>query len=141
MSTLGDITWNLNKLKMKFQVSGKVLELNGLQNLEIQQMAKLLHKLSTEIKETMKLYNITVGTTNGGKVLDQNGKIVYKLDLPPFAAIHYTFHASQLKKKVPSIRKIKPLLSPPSSSPVPVAIFACRVVKGQNQAATQVMIQ
>ncbi|KAK0589789.1 hypothetical protein LWI29_018546 [Acer saccharum] len=30
MLTLGDITWNLNKLKMKFQVSGKVLELNGL---------------------------------------------------------------------------------------------------------------
>ncbi|TXG72195.1 hypothetical protein EZV62_000774 [Acer yangbiense] len=43
------------------------------ESLEIQQMpelkmAKLLHKLPAEIKETVQLYNITLETTNGGKV-------------------------------------------------------------------------
>ena len=70
------------------------------------------------------------------KILDRIGKVAYTLDLPSSTSIHPTFHVSQLKKHFPSNKQPQPLVPPPSSSPIPIAILDRRIVKRKNTAAT-----
>lgn len=75
------------------------------------------------------------------EIIEKVGKVAYMLNLPPSAAIHPVFHASLLKKKVSN--QISPLSTLPPVNMMgqfevePVAIL----VKQNNQAAVQVLVQ
>jgi hypothetical protein len=63
------------------------------------------------------------------KVLAKIGTMAYTLDLPASAAIHPTFHVSQLKSALPPMAQVTPEL-PDSTlhSQFPVAVLQRRVV-------------
>ena len=80
------------------------------------------------------------------QIRDRVGQVAYTLQLPPSAQIHPTVHVSQLKLfrgVLPKSPYIPPWLqdTPVDTPSVPEAILARRLVKRQNKAAVQYLVQ
>ncbi|RWR88624.1 transposon Tf2-1 polyprotein [Cinnamomum micranthum f. kanehirae] len=79
------------------------------------------------------------------QVVQQIGKVAYKLDLPPHSKIHPVFHVSLLKKKLGSQTNayvtLPPLTEEGYLHPEPEAVLDSRVVRRQNRTITEVLVQ
>lgn len=72
------------------------------------------------------------------KVMKQVGNVAYKLDLPPQAKIHPTFHVSQLKKYIGTATVIPDL--PVSLSPHGCIVLE-RIITKLGHQITQVLVK
>ncbi|XP_019153545.1 PREDICTED: uncharacterized protein LOC109150023 [Ipomoea nil] len=79
------------------------------------------------------------------EVLERIGQMAYRLKLPAGALIHPVFHVSQLKKRVSHGRsaQFEPPLIGPDEQPLtePVAILGRRILKKNNAALVEVLVQ
>lgn len=79
------------------------------------------------------------------KVIQKVGAAAYKLLLPPAAKVHSVFHVSLLKKKVGKKEVVTPILplmdEEGQQMLIPVAVLEKRLVKKNNRAAGQWLIQ
>ncbi|KAK9073612.1 hypothetical protein SSX86_007936 [Deinandra increscens subsp. villosa] len=73
-------------------------------------------------------------------VLERIGEVAYRLDLPPEAQIHNTFHVSLLKPARGSHDIHFPLPSAPRFSFVPRAILDRQLVKRRGKAAIRLLV-
>ncbi|KAJ0920389.1 putative nucleotidyltransferase, Ribonuclease H [Helianthus annuus] len=73
-------------------------------------------------------------------VIKKVGKVAYKLDLPPTAQIHHTFHVSLLKKAQGSLIPTADLPQGPRFVLQPRAVLDRQLVKRGNKAAMKVLI-
>lgn len=79
------------------------------------------------------------------EVISKIGSVAYKLLLPASAAIHPVFHVSLLKKKIGHNAMTNPTLPPVNDDGVmlmePVAVLERRMVKRNNRAVVQLLVQ
>ena len=80
------------------------------------------------------------------QIITRVGKVAYKLQLPPTAQIHHTFHVSQLKAfhgVLPAKPHIPPWLQGQdyTHNLVPEAVLARRIAKKGSAAAVQWLVQ
>lgn len=79
------------------------------------------------------------------KVVQRIGEVAYKLQLPSTAKVHPVFHVSQLKRGVKQndkvITDLPPLDEQGQQLLVPTAILEKRIVKRNNAAVGQWLIQ
>lgn len=82
------------------------------------------------------------------EVISKIGSMAYKLLLPASAAIHPVFHVSLLKKKIGHNAMTNPTLPPVNDDGVmlmeamePVAVLERRMVKRNNRAVVQLLVQ
>ncbi|XP_078178594.1 uncharacterized protein LOC144572795 [Carex rostrata] len=79
------------------------------------------------------------------EILDKIGTCAYRLNLPDGSSIHPVFHVSLLKARVGSnqaVAPVLPLIEPnPEILNLPQSIVARRMVKRQNSAISQLLIQ
>ncbi|KAD4586386.1 hypothetical protein E3N88_23987 [Mikania micrantha] len=101
---------------------------------------KLLKESLVKSQNRMKQVAHKHRTERSFEVVEKVGMAAYRLDLPPEAGIHPTFHVSLLKQaKGPAVNVI-PIPSAPRFSLYPVAVVDTRVVKRRNKAAAQVLV-
>ncbi|GMI86886.1 hypothetical protein HRI_002357900 [Hibiscus trionum] len=78
------------------------------------------------------------------KILDQVGKVAYRLELPVNSKVHPVFHISQLKKRIgdaPCQQEL-PVIGPDGGiSKDPSKILARRIGKRGNRAVTEVLVE
>ena len=79
------------------------------------------------------------------QIVEKIGLVAYKLHLPPDSQIHPVFHISMLKKKIgehsPPLTTLPPVDSMGYFLVEPVAILDRRMVKKNNQANVQLLVQ
>ena len=79
------------------------------------------------------------------QVIERVGKVDYKLDLPSSVKLHPVFHVSLLKKKLGQQVTPIPTLPPISDEGMlqmePVAVLERRMVKRNNKAVVQWLVQ
>ncbi|KAL0745542.1 hypothetical protein Bca101_101967 [Brassica carinata] len=77
------------------------------------------------------------------KIIDRCGSVAYKFELPASSLIHPVFHVSQLKVLVGNVQTTQhlPMVITDVLTKTPEKILACKMVKRQNRAATQVLVK
>ena len=79
------------------------------------------------------------------QVIEKIGSVAYRLNLPSTAMIHPVFHVSLLKKKLGDNVAANPTLPPVDNSGQfliePIAVLDRRLVKRNNQAVVQLLVQ
>lgn len=78
------------------------------------------------------------------EILAKVGEVSYKLKLPDNAKIHPVFHVSQLKQHVGAVvvQSELPMLDEDGLiKKEPIAILDCKMVKRNNIAATELLVQ
>lgn len=77
------------------------------------------------------------------KVLDKNGKVAYKLELPSSSKIHPVFHVSQFKKLVgeSTTSTQLPTMLQETEVRIPESCLGRKMVKRQGRAATMVLVK
>ncbi|XP_031108696.1 uncharacterized protein LOC116013188 [Ipomoea triloba] len=118
--------------------SERVLQVGDWVYLKVQPYRQVSVAVRANVKLTSKYYGPY-------QVTEKIGPVAYRLALPSDAQIHPVFHISQLKRKVGD--KVTPQLEPPLTGQEgevlaqPVAVLNKRLVKRDNKAVTQILVQ
>lgn len=92
-----------------------------------------------------KMWKLTQKYCGLFEVIQCIGPVAYKLQLPPDARVHPVFHVSQLKKHIGATDRVVASLPPLDDKGqyllVPVAVLAKRMVKKNNAAVGEWLIQ